>query len=60
MKAALGWSAVVVVGVLALWLLVHVFISPVNPQQEAPTAHFGGPCWACHFVSESAEVRAVD
>jgi len=52
----LGWVAAIVVGVFVAWGLFHVFISPVNPRQEAPDKHIPGPCWACHIVSESADI----
>jgi hypothetical protein len=55
-----GWAAAVVVGVAVAWALLHVFISPVNPKQEAPEKHIAGPCWACHFVSGSADVVEVE
>ena len=57
MRTVLLWTGIAIGGVLALWLLLHVLISPVNPAQEAPSSHPASSCWACHFVSESAEIR---
>ena len=57
MRSVAIWVAVVVGLVLGVWLLLHVFISPVNPAQQPPDGHYAGSCWACHFVSESAQVR---
>jgi hypothetical protein len=41
------------------WLAVHAVLSPVNPRQQAPEKHYDAPCWACHFVIESVEVRSL-
>jgi len=58
MRAVLVWTIGVFVGVAALWGVAHVLISPVNPAQQPPSGHFQGPCWACHFVTSSAEVTS--
>ena len=55
-KAAVWLGGTVLVLVLA-WGTLHVLISPVNPEQTAPPTHYGGPCWACHFVTRSVPVR---
>jgi hypothetical protein len=57
MRAVLLWAAGIVVLLLLGWGLVHAFISPVNPSQEPPDGHVTWPCWTCHIVSESVEVR---
>jgi hypothetical protein len=41
-----------------LWAVAHIVIVPVNPEQEPPDGHFESSCWACHFVTSSAEVAA--
>lgn len=54
--------AVILAGVIALVvlvLLVRVFIRPIPPGQQAPSGHFGEPCWACHLVTNSAEPAEV-
>lgn len=45
---------------LAGLVLLHVFISPINPAQEPPASHVPGPCWVCHFVSGSAKLQEVN
>jgi hypothetical protein len=57
MRTLLTWTGIILAGALALWLLLHVLISPVNPAQEAPSGHPSAGCWACHFVSESAQIE---
>jgi hypothetical protein len=57
MRSVLIWVAVVAGLVLGVWLLLHVFISPVNPKQQPPESHYAGSCWACHIVSNTAEIR---
>jgi hypothetical protein len=56
-KRALAWIAGVVVVLLVLWGAMHVFLSPVNPEQEPPEGHFSSACWGCHLVLSSAEIR---
>ncbi len=56
MKTALAWIGGALLAILLAWGALHVLISPVNPAQEAPEKHFGGQCWACHFMSESAKI----
>ena len=58
MRTVLVWIVAIAVGATVIWGLAHVFISPVNPAQQPPSGHFQGPCWACHFVSGSAEITA--
>lgn len=58
MRTALLWTIAILVGALVLWGIAHVLISPVHPDQEPPSGHFQAPCWACHLVSESAELTA--
>lgn len=60
MRAVMSWVVIVIVAVLVLWGMLHMFISPVNPAQKAPSGHVAAPCWSCHFVSESADLREVD
>lgn len=57
MRGALLWVAGVAALLAISWGLLHVFISPVNPMQETPSGHVTWPCWTCHFVSESVEIR---
>lgn len=42
--------------VLLLWAALHLFITRINPAQETPDGHFTGSCWACHLVSEGANL----
>ena len=54
-------SLLIAVGAIALVLVVvHVLISPVNPDQKVPKQHPSAACWACHIVSSSAELVDVD
>ena len=51
----------IAVGAIALVLVVvHVLISPVNPNQKIPENHPAAPCWTCHIVSASADLVDVD
>lgn len=59
LRVASWFAAVVAVALLAL-LAVHVMISPITSDQPAPTGHFSGPCWSCHFIAESVDVISVD
>jgi len=59
-KRAAGWTLAVIVALVVGWLLLHVFLSPVNPKQEAPTEHVSGPCWTCHIVSATAKIRQTE
>ena len=54
-RRAVGWIVGLILAALLLLLLAHVFIRPVPPDQQAPAGHFGEPCVACHFVTESAD-----
>ncbi len=56
MKTALGWIVGALLVALVAWGALHVFISPVNPEQKAPEKHFQSSCWTCHFISSSAKV----
>ena len=38
MRTVLLWTGIAIAGALALWLLLHVLVSPVNPAQEAQTS----------------------
>jgi hypothetical protein len=59
MMRVAAWVAVVV-GVLVLaWLALHVFISPVHPDQQSPAGHPSSACWACHFVTDSADLNEL-
>lgn len=60
MRKVLGWIAAVAGGIVALLLLMHMFISPINPRQKAPKVHISSACWACHTVSDSIEVRDLE
>lgn len=57
MRKVLGWAAAAAGSLVAILLLMHVFISPVNPKQEVPDVHVATACWACHTVSDSVEIR---
>lgn len=59
MRALLGWVLGIVAAVTLAWVAIHAVLSPVNPQQQAPEKHYDAPCWACHFVTESVEVRSL-
>ncbi len=56
MKGALVAVALTLAVLVLIWGGLHVFIRPVNPAQETPKGHFAGTCWACHFVSEGADI----
>lgn len=56
MRNVLVTVVLVVVTALVLWGALHVFISPVNPEQTTPSGHFSGSCWTCHFVSDGAQI----
>lgn len=56
MRTVLGWVAAMIGGSIALVVLTHLFISPINPQQEAPERHVTVSCWWCHTVSDSIAV----
>ena len=56
MKNALVAIALVLAVVLLMWGGMHVMLRPVNPSQTSPEGHFTSACWACHFVSESADI----
>lgn len=60
MSKVLGWTGAVLGGAVALLALMHVFISPINPKQEAPDVHIESTCWACHTVSESIEIKDLE
>lgn len=49
----------VAIAAVLLFALLHVFIRPIPPGQDAPAGHFGEPCVLCHLVSESAEPADV-
>jgi len=55
LRRAIGWVVGLVLLAFLLLALAHVFIRPIPPDQEAPAGHFGEPCVACHFVTESAD-----
>ena len=57
MRRVAVWVGVAVLVIALAWGAVHVLISPVNPEQAAPSAHYGEPCWVCHFVTASVPVR---
>jgi hypothetical protein len=56
MRRVLSFVAVVLAVLLLFWAAIHVMTTKVNPAQEAPKDHFGGPCWACHIVISGAEL----
>jgi len=60
LKSILGWVLALIGAIVVGLALTHVFVSPVNPRQPAPENHIGGPCWACHIVSESAKIRELE
>lgn len=51
------WVGVAVGLLLLAFVALHVFISPVHPDQQAPAGHPSSACWACHFVTDSADLR---
>ncbi len=57
-KRVLMWGAGIVIALLLLWAVLHIVISPVNPEQEPPSGHFDSACWACHFVMSSANLTS--
>ena len=57
MKSVVVWVAGIAVTVLFGWGAMHLFLPTINPEQPAPADHPGDPCWACHLVLESAEIR---
>lgn len=57
MARVLIWIGAIVVLVLLAWAALHVFITPVHPEQLPPSGHPSSACWACHFVTTSADVQ---
>ena len=57
MKNVGMWIALAAIVVAVTWGALHIFISPVNPEQEPPETHIQTQCWACHLVLESVEIR---
>lgn len=55
-RVLLGWVVGVIIALLLALLALRVFIRPMNPLQEPPEFHFGEPCWACHLVTDDAEL----
>ena len=60
MLRVVGWVAGIIAIIAVLWLALHVFLRPVNPAQEQPSKHLPGPCWACHFVTDSAKLVEIE
>jgi hypothetical protein len=60
MKTPGAWIVGALLVLLLAWGALHVLITPVNPKQEAPEDHVQSACWACHFVTESAKVQAIE
>jgi hypothetical protein len=50
-RVTLGLIVAVAMGLL----LLHIFIRPIPPDQQAPEGHFGDPCALCHLVIASAD-----
>jgi hypothetical protein len=59
MRLVVSWVVVIVATVVLGWGGLHVFLSPVNPAQEAPSGHWDLKCGTCHSVSDSVKVREV-
>lgn len=57
MRKVLAWVGGVVAVLLLSWGALHFVISPVNPEQEPPEKHVSAPCWTCHIVSASADIK---
>ncbi|MDF1542390.1 MAG: hypothetical protein RQ731_03650 [Anaerosomatales bacterium] len=57
MRRVAVWVGVIVALALLGWGALHVFISPVHPDQPSPPGHPASACWTCHFVSASADIR---
>lgn len=60
MRRVLAWIGGIVAALVVGWAVLHVVISPVNPEQEAPEQHVSAPCWTCHIVSASAELQELE
>ena len=61
MRRVLGWAGGLAAALVVAWGVMHVVISPVNPKQEPPEEHyFEAPCWTCHLVLGSAELKELD
>lgn len=61
MRRALGWVGGIAAALVVAWGVLHVVIPPVNPEQEPPREHyFEAPCWTCHLVIASAELRELE
>ena len=58
MQSALIKIGVVAAIVLVMWGSMHAFLPTINPAEKRPEGHVPGPCWACHFVSQSAALQA--
>jgi len=56
MRKAGGIALGAFVALLVAWGVLHVFIQPVNPEQEVPEKHAEAACGWCHFVSEKAPI----
>lgn len=54
------WTGVTLGGFLGVLVLMHAFISPVNPKQDAPELHVDKACWACHIVTDSVDVKDLE
>jgi cytochrome c553 len=54
------WIAIVAIVLAVLWVLMHLFLSPVNPKQKAPSKHIDAPCWTCHLVLEQAKIKTTE
>ncbi|MDA3936788.1 MAG: hypothetical protein PF636_08015 [Actinomycetota bacterium] len=59
-KRAMGWMAALMLVLLLIWAAGHVFIQPISPDQETPREHVQDACWACHFVTSSADTVEID
>ncbi|MFU8890030.1 MAG: hypothetical protein ACNA76_00025 [Anaerosomatales bacterium] len=57
MRRVAVWAGAIVALALLGWGALHVFISPVHPDQPSPPGHPASACWTCHFVSASADIR---
>lgn len=59
-RRILIWIAAAIGAAVGVLVLMHAFISPVNPKQDAPELHVDKACWACHIVTDSVDVKDLE
>lgn len=57
---SLGARAAMIAATAAIMVVVgvafaHVALPRVASGEAAPKGHYGGPCWACHWVTSDVE-----